>query len=219
MDQQGLAPGTYRNGREGTRHFSPRQLVSSMTTSHARYARQASHARHCIPRSLPALTNLQRGAANPMLTPFASGQRSPTTRPHTCPTRSVVRKYIVEVSEFTNPWTDSIRPYMSHILGQYVLGAQTLRLLTTTYAPNTLATNGNTIQRCFKFCEEQQLVPLAGKPSTMARFVTLLGNLGTIKASSLQPYLSVVNIFYKDHGREPISLGNLVARVRKGLAA
>jgi hypothetical protein len=47
----------------------------------------------------------------------------------------------------------------------------------------------------------------------------MLGNLGTIKALSLQPYLSAVNKFYKDHGREPVALGNFVARVRKGLAA
>eukprot|EP00873_Tetraselmis_striata_P035665 jgi/Tetstr1/455929/TSEL_042710.t1 len=43
--------------------------------------------------------------------------------------------------------------------------------------------------------------------------------MGTIKASSLQPYLSAVNGFFKDHGREPMALGDLVSRVRKGLAA
>jgi hypothetical protein len=53
----------------------------------------------------------------------------------------------------------------------------------------------------------------------MARFVTWLGSLGTIKASSLQPYLSVVNNLYNDHGREPVALGDLVVRVRKGLGA
>eukprot|EP00873_Tetraselmis_striata_P012991 jgi/Tetstr1/433255/TSEL_022543.t1 len=44
-------------------------------------------------------------------------------------------------------------------------------------------------------------------------------DLRTIKASSLQPYLSAVNSFFKDHGREPMALGDLVSRVRKGLAA
>jgi hypothetical protein len=44
----------------------------------------------------------------------------------------------------------------------------------------------------------------------MAKFVTWLDNLGTINASSLQPYLSAVNNFYKDHVREPVALGNLV---------
>eukprot|EP00873_Tetraselmis_striata_P025468 jgi/Tetstr1/445732/TSEL_033380.t1 len=53
----------------------------------------------------------------------------------------------------------------------------------------------------------------------MARYVTSLGNLGTIKASSLRSYLSAVNNFFKDHGREPMALGDLVRRVRKGLAA
>eukprot|EP00873_Tetraselmis_striata_P010120 jgi/Tetstr1/430384/TSEL_020194.t1 len=43
--------------------------------------------------------------------------------------------------------------------------------------------------------------------------------MGTIKASSLQPYLSAVNNFFKDHGREPMALGDLVSGVRKGLAA
>jgi hypothetical protein len=49
----------------------------------------------------------------------------------------------------------------------------------------------------------------------MDRFVTWLDNLGTIKASSLQPYLSAVNDFYKDHGREPVAMGDMLARVSK----
>jgi hypothetical protein len=53
----------------------------------------------------------------------------------------------------------------------------------------------------------------------MTIFITWLGNLDTIKASSGQPYLSAVNNFYKDHGREPVALGDRVARVRKGSIA
>eukprot|EP00873_Tetraselmis_striata_P011413 jgi/Tetstr1/431677/TSEL_021205.t1 len=60
---------------------------------------------------------------------------------------------------------------------------------------------------------------MAADPGTLARYVTWLGNLGAIKASILQPYLSAVNNFFKDHGREPMALGDLVSRVRKGLAA
>jgi hypothetical protein len=54
-------------------------------------------------------------------------------------------------------------------------------------------------------------------PATMSRFVAWLGNLGTIKASNHQPYMSAVNNFYMDHGRESVALGDLVARVRRGL--
>eukprot|EP00873_Tetraselmis_striata_P035597 jgi/Tetstr1/455861/TSEL_042650.t1 len=70
-----------------------------------------------------------------------------------------------------------------------------------------------------RFCEEERRPALAADPGTMARYITWLGNLGTIKASSLQPYLSAVNNFFKDHGREPMALGNMVSMVRKGLAA
>jgi hypothetical protein len=53
----------------------------------------------------------------------------------------------------------------------------------------------------------------------MARYVTWLGQLGTIKASSLQLYMSAVNGFFNDHGLKAIALGDLVAKARKGLAA
>jgi hypothetical protein len=47
----------------------------------------------------------------------------------------------------------------------------------------------------------------------------LAWQLGTIKASNLQPYLSAVNNIYKGHGRDPVAQGDIVARVRKGLAS
>jgi hypothetical protein len=53
----------------------------------------------------------------------------------------------------------------------------------------------------------------------MACYVVWLGQLGTIKACSMQPYLLAGNIFLKDHGLEAIAIGGLVAKVRKGLAA
>jgi hypothetical protein len=53
----------------------------------------------------------------------------------------------------------------------------------------------------------------------MARYIAWIGERGTNKATSLQPYLSAVNGFSKDHGAEPISQGDLVAKVRRGLAA
>eukprot|EP00873_Tetraselmis_striata_P002969 jgi/Tetstr1/423233/TSEL_001351.t1 len=56
-------------------------------------------------------------------------------------------------------------------------------------------------------------------PGTMVRYVTWLGNSAMIKAPSMQPYLSAVNNVFKDNGREPMALGDLVGRVRKGLAA
>jgi glycogen debranching enzyme len=43
-----------------------------------------------------------------------------------------------------------------------------------------------------------------GQICNMAR---ALGNLGTIKASILPPYIYAVNHFFKDYGRDPLALG------------
>jgi hypothetical protein len=41
--------------------------------------------------------------------------------------------------------------------------------------------------------------------------------LGTMVASSLQPYFSAVNKFFRDHRRQPIAVGELLADARRGL--
>jgi hypothetical protein len=112
-----------------------------------------------------------------------------------------------------------MKPYMTKIIGSDALGATTLALLSAAWAPSTAAKYGNTIRRYFDFCEEHQLAPLAATPAHMARCVAWLGQLSTIKASSLQPYTSALNGFFEDHGLEAIALGDLVAKVRKPLAA
>eukprot|EP00873_Tetraselmis_striata_P045490 jgi/Tetstr1/465754/TSEL_010379.t1 len=112
-----------------------------------------------------------------------------------------------------------MRPYMTRVLGSDTLGAQTLELLSAAWAPATTASYASCMKQYFRFCEEERRPALAADPGTMVRYVTWLGNLGTIKASSLQPYFSAVNNFFKDHGQEPMALGDLVSRVRKVLAA
>jgi hypothetical protein len=74
-----------------------------------------------------------------------------------------------------------MRPYMQHLMGNDSLGAKTI---------------------CFQFCEEQGLPPLAVTAATMARYIARIGERCTIKATSLQPYLSAVSGFFKDHGAE-----------------
>jgi hypothetical protein len=117
---------------------------------------------------------------------------------------------------YTNPWIDMMKSYMTKILESDVLGA---KILYATRAHNTVATYGNTIRGYFDFCDEHWLTPLDATLAHMARCVAWPGQLGTIKASSLQPYMFAVNGFFKDHGLEGSALGDLVAKVRKGLTA
>eukprot|EP00873_Tetraselmis_striata_P020955 jgi/Tetstr1/441219/TSEL_029475.t1 len=42
--------------------------------------------------------------------------------------------------------------------------------------------------------------------------------LGTVGAESLQQYYSSINKYFRDHRRQPIALGEMVADARRGLA-
>jgi hypothetical protein len=122
--------------------------------------------------------------------------------------------YKGKVTANTNPWTETIKPYMAKIFGSDVLRAKTLAILPVAWAPSTTATYGSTIRRYFDCYDEHMLAPLFATPPHMARYVAWLGQLRTIKASSLQPYQSAVNGFFKGHGFETVALGDLVDEVR-----
>jgi site-specific recombinase XerD len=103
-----------------------------------------------------------------------------------------------------------MRPYMQRVLGSNILGAKTLDLLTANWAKSTSDTYNNAIKPYFQFNEEQGLPPLAATAATMARYIAWIGERGTIKATSLQLYLSAVNGFFKDHSAEPVAQGDFV---------
>jgi hypothetical protein len=69
------------------------------------------------------------------------------------------------------------------------LEAKTLDLLTAAWAKSTSDTHNSAIKPYFQFCEEQGLPPLAATAATMARYIAWIGKRGTIKATSLHPYL------------------------------
>jgi hypothetical protein len=84
-------------------------------------------------------------------------------------------KYKVNVRGNTNPLIETMKPYMTMFLGSDVLNAKTVALLSAAWAPSTTTTCGSTIRRCFNFCEEHILAPLAAAPAHMARHVAWLG--------------------------------------------
>jgi hypothetical protein len=51
----------------------------------------------------------------------------------------------------------------------------------------------------------------------MVRFTAWLALLGTVAASSQQLYFSAVKKFFRDHKRQPIAVGELLADARRGL--
>jgi hypothetical protein len=128
---------------------------------------------------------MRRGAVSDTLALF-TGIHSEPRIPHPQSGRKAQPKYRVTVTATTNPWIETTKPYITRIIGSDALGATTLTLLAAAWAPSTAATYGSTIRRYFDFCTEKQLAPLGATPAHMARYVAWLGQLGTIKASSLQ---------------------------------
>ena len=51
----------------------------------------------------------------------------------------------------------------------------------------------------------------------ISRYISGLGERGTVAAMSKQPYLSAISMFLQDPTRPPEALGPLVSGVRKGL--
>jgi hypothetical protein len=46
---------------------------------------------------------------------------------------------------------------------------------------------------------------LAATSSTIAHYIALIGERGTIKATSILPYLSTINGIFRDHGAEHVA--------------
>jgi hypothetical protein len=55
------------------------------------------------------------------------------------------------------------------------------------------------LRQFFGFYTEAGIPPLHATPASMVRYTAGLGLLGTMAASTLQPYYSAVNKLFRDH--------------------
>jgi hypothetical protein len=103
------------------------------------------------------------------------------------------------------------------LLGTDTVGVTAVTLLSNSLAPSTYANYDSALRQFFVFYTEEGISPLQATPASMVRYTAWLGLLGTVAASSLQPYYSAVNKFFRDHQRPPIAVGELLADARRGL--
>eukprot|EP00873_Tetraselmis_striata_P013843 jgi/Tetstr1/434107/TSEL_023251.t1 len=89
------------------------------------------------------------------------------------------------------------------------MGAKTLELLSTAWAPATAVSYARCMKPSFCFCEEERRPANGCRPRDYGTVRHVVGQPGDDQG--LQPYLSAVNNFFKDHGREPMALGDLGA--------
>ena len=106
---------------------------------------------------------------------------------------------------------------MRGVFGDDELGTTTLALFQSALRPETYQNYGSALKGFFRYCEECGLTPVEATPVDVARYISWLAHKGTVAAGSLQPYLSAINRFLRDHNRPPVALGPLVSDVRRGL--
>eukprot|EP00873_Tetraselmis_striata_P038887 jgi/Tetstr1/459151/TSEL_004598.t1 len=104
------------------------------------------------------------------------------------------------------------------LLGTDDVGQAALGLLAGSLAAGTYRNYDSGMRSFATFCEQEGLRPLQATTSTIVRYTAWLGMQGTVGAESLQQYYSSINKYFRDHQRQPIALGEMVADARRGLA-
>eukprot|EP00873_Tetraselmis_striata_P022420 jgi/Tetstr1/442684/TSEL_030776.t1 len=104
------------------------------------------------------------------------------------------------------------------LLGTDDVGQAALGLLTGSLAAGTYRNYDSGMRSFATFCEQEGLRPLQAATSTIVRYTAWLSMQGTVGAESLQQYYSSINKYFRDHQRQPVALGEMVADARRGLA-
>jgi hypothetical protein len=103
------------------------------------------------------------------------------------------------------------------MLGTYHIMTTALNLASISLAPTTCANYDNGMRHLAALCHEEGIHPLQAITQSIVRYTAWLGLQGTVAAASLQQKYSAVSKFFRDHQRQPIAVGELLADARRGL--
>ena len=161
----------------------------------------------------PSWLYTRRGAIGRALRPVQLNATLQRVRP----LRTRPPRYCLQFGTAPGPWSADLAETFQDLLGTDKLGVTAVALLSNSLAPSTYASYDSALRQFFIFCTQENIAPLQATPATMVRYTAWLALLGTVAASSLQPYFSAVNKFFRDHQRQPIAVGDLLADARRGL--
>jgi hypothetical protein len=211
LARQIVVPTTKRTFRR-TYHVPPlpRFILSGQARS-VRGRRSTRLERHGFPRTAPAWLYRTRGKLHPTpinrrSAPIPLHARTSADNDHQAPP---VKYRLLEPAAHA-PWHALMRNHVGALVGTDDLGDLVLDLLTGSLAPTTYNKYGTGMRRFSVFCNEEGITPLEATAADMLRFTTWLARSGTIAGNSLQPYFSATNKFFRDHLKEPLTLGKLL---------
>ena len=86
------------------------------------------------------------------------------------------------------------------------------------HSAGTASSYASGVRLFLTFCSEEQVDSLQVDINHILRFIAWVGLRGNCKASSLSNYLTALNSYFRDNGKEPIAQGKLVSDAVKALA-
>ena len=108
-------------------------------------------------------------------------------------------------------------PRLQEHFGVDSLGERAATFLTCQLTRSSYESYGSHLRMFASFCAEEGIYDILDATTTsIVRYLAWLGDRGTVKYSSLQPYLSAINKYFADHGKEPVALGSLIESARRG---
>mmetsp|Transcript_21463 Transcript_21463/g.51206 ORF Transcript_21463/g.51206 Transcript_21463/m.51206 type:complete len:594 (-) Transcript_21463:313-2094(-) len=114
------------------------------------------------------------------------------------------------------PWADSMKETFRSALGHDSLGRTATELCMASLAPSSMKSYTSCFKKFLQFCSEEDILPQQVTTNHIVRYIAWIAREGRIAADSLQPYLSAVNKFLKDHLQEPVATGPMIAAARRG---
>ena len=167
-----------------------------------------------LPRAgAPSFLAHQQFDGTPTIPPAVIQYDAPVVTTQTLP----YQRYIVRDSAVQVPWASSITAIYKSQLNDSDGDQMTLKLLASGLSPGTIDNYGPKFQKFVEFCNKNQLNFLPATPLTVARYLGHIACQGTVKAKSLQPYLSAINAVHRQLALPAPAKGPLIQQARKGL--
>ena len=116
-------------------------------------------------------------------------------------------------------WRTAMLAHWSAKLGDGALADEAAEMQAAALRPSTAGNYEAHWKTFVDFCLEEGLPWLPATEGTVLKYIAFQKRRGTVRGSSLQPYLSAINNFHEDFGHDGPAKGRAVTRAVRGMTA
>ncbi|KAK3246364.1 hypothetical protein CYMTET_44101 [Cymbomonas tetramitiformis] len=119
----------------------------------------------------------------------------------------------------TTPWKTALLRHWTEKLGGNQHSGTAAEMQAAALQKSTADNYERHWKKFVKFCTEENLQWPPARAATVQLYMAALQKSGTVKGTSLQPYLSAINCFHEDFSFQGPAKGRAVTRAVKGMTA